>query len=45
MPRIGFTAIAMWCISRPNSSYASASRGEWRASSRRVSSGSAQPAR
>ena len=45
MPRIGFTAIAMWCIKRPKMTAASASRGEWRVSSRRVSSASPQPAR
>ena len=45
MPRIGRTAWAMKCIRRPYSSYASASRGEWRTSSRRLWSWSDQEAR
>ena len=31
MASSGFTARAIWCSMRPNSSYASASRSEWRA--------------
>src|SRR2546430_2725428 len=45
IPMMGFTAMAMWCISRPKTLEASASCWECLASSRRVSSGSDQEAR